>query len=432
MIRVSFRRVGVWPTAAAASFAVIQSLAGCAADPARLPEPDAVAVRTKSITNTSSSVNATVLSEASSVDYSFAASLDPNVEALTRLQSSYTQSFDDGEQRLSLGDTVSSSGMWGSAVRYGGMQFGTRSGQRGDLIDSAQLASSGVAVLPSAADALFASVGSPGELLSRQSLSVDGPVSISGPNALSFVARDALGRSDSITAPMIAGTALAGPGCSDFSFGVGKVRRDYAVASNDYGPAFANSTVTCGVPLGFTIEGHGEYLADEVSALGVGVSRQLGVLGTASVAVASSKAQIGSGWLARAGFEHQDSMFNVLLRSRTQSRDFREIGSIASSDPVMQRNLASVGVNLGTNSNLALAYAAQTTWDRERVQLIALSQSTQVGRGQLSLSAGHSLATDNNIGTSLFIGYKRPFGSRRSSSRVDEVTLELLDNVLDN
>jgi outer membrane usher protein FimD/PapC len=150
------------------------------------------------------------------------------------------------------------------------------------------------------------------------------------------------------------------------------------------------------------------------------------------VAVASSKAQIGSGWLARAGFEHQDSMFNVMLRSRTQSRDFREIGSVASSDPVMQRNLASVGVNLGTNSNLALAYAAQTTWDRERVQLIALSQSTQVGRGQLSLSAGHSLATDNNIGTSLFIGYKRPFGSRRSSSRVDEVTLELLDNVLDN
>ncbi|HEY4367671.1 MAG TPA: fimbria/pilus outer membrane usher protein [Steroidobacteraceae bacterium] len=417
--------------ACAVLIAIAATLAGCNSEPTRLPEPDAVAVTTNAISGISSSINATVLNQASAVDYSFAASLDPHTEALTRLQSSYTQSFAEGEQKLRVGDTVSSSGMWGSAVRYGGMQFGTGSDQRADVIESSRLASTGIAVLPTTADALFASAGNSGELLTHQNLSVDSAISISGPNALSFVAHDSLGRTDSITAPIIAGTSLAAPGCADFSFGLGKVRRDYAVSSNDYGRAFANTTVTCGVPLGFTIEGHGEYLADEVTALGLGISRQMGEIGTASVALASSRAQIGSGWLARVGFEHESALFNVMLRSRMQSRDFREISSALNTDPVMQRNLASVGVNLSESSSLALAYAAQTTWDRERAQIIALSQSTQVGRGQLSLSAGHSLAVDN-VGMSVFIGYKRPFGSSNSSSRVDEVTLDLLDKVLDN
>lgn len=390
--------------------------------------PEEVAVKADTLTPEYSSINARVLNEASQVDYSFAASLDPNSENLTRLESSYTQSLGD-EERLRVGDTISTAGMWGSSVRYGGMQFGTASDTQSDVITSERLATSGVAVLPTVADAWFATADNTQSLVSQQNLSVGG-VKVSGPNALSFVAKDALGRKDSITAPMIATASLAeSDGCGDFSVGVGKVRRDFAVASNDYGPTFANTTVTCGAPLGLTVEGHGEYLADEVAALGLGVARRFGTLGTASVAFASSRAEIGAGWLARFGFEHQNALFNFAVRSRLQSREFREIGSVASDDPIMERNLASVGVNLGESSKLAVAYAVQTTWERERTNLIALSQSTRVGRGSVSMTAGHSLA--ENLGSSVFISYKRPFGafgSRRSA--VDEVTLDLLDHVV--
>lgn len=390
--------------------------------------PEEVAVKADTLSPEYSSINARVLNEASRVDYSFAASLDPNSENLTRLESRYTQSLGDEEQ-LRVGDTISTAGMWGSSVRYGGMQFGTASGTRSDVISSERLATSGIAVLPTVADAWFATADNTQTLVSQQDLSVRG-VKVSGPNALSFVAKDALGRADSITAPMIATVPLAaGSGCGDFSVGLGKVRRDFAVASNDYGPAFANTTVTCGAPLGVTVEGHGEYLADEVAALGLGVARRFGTLGTASVAFASSRAEIGAGWLARFGFEHQNELFNFAVRSRIQSREFREIGSVVSDDPIMERNLASVGVNLGDSSKLAVAYAVQTTWERERTNLIALSQNTRVGRGSVSMTAGHSLA--ENLGSSVFISYKRPFGafgSRRSS--VDEITLDLLDNVL--
>lgn len=390
--------------------------------------PEEVAVKADTLSPDYSSINARVLNEASQVDYSFAASLDPKTENLTRLESRYTQSLGD-EERLRVGDTISTSGMWGSSVRYGGMQFGTASDTRSDVITSERLATSGVAVLPTVADAWFATADNTQSLVSQQNLSVGG-VKVSGPNALSFVARDTLGRADSITAPMIATVPLAEHGgCGDFSVGVGKVRRDFAVVSNDYGPTFANTTVTCGAPLGFTVEGHGEYLADEVAALGLGVARRFGTLGTASVAFASSRAEIGAGWLARFGFEHQNELFNFAVRSRIQSREFREIGSVVGDDPIVERNLASVGVNLGESSKLAVAYAVQTTWERERTNLIALSQSTRVGRGSVSMTAGHSLA--ENLGSSVFISYKRPFGafgSRRSA--VDEITLDLLDNVL--
>src|SRR5690349_8726035 len=276
---------------------------GCAVRP--VSEPETIAVRATSLNPAYSSVNAQVLSDAGKVDASFAASLDPNVETLTRLQSSYTQQV--GDENLRVGDAVSSVGMWGTSVRYGGMQFGSRSESRADVIDSNKMASSGVAVLPTVADALFASAGQSGTGFSQQKLSVNRSLP-TGAEAWNLAVKDALGHSESIGGPMIASTRLVNEGCSDFSVGVGKVRQDYALTSNAYGPMFANTTVACGAPMGFTVEGHGEYLADEVAALGVGVARQIGSLGTASVAFAQSNAVGGeTGWMSKVGFEHNNS-----------------------------------------------------------------------------------------------------------------------------
>lgn len=403
-----------------------QGLAGCVSAPVQTPE--GVKLKADSLSPKYSSFNARVLSDAASVHHTFVASLDPQMRPLTRLESSYTRTIGEGE-RLRVGDAVSSVGMWGTAVRYGGMQFGTRSTTRADVIDATRLATSGVAVLPTVADALFASAADPGTTLARQDVSVNRSFG-SGSKAWDLVARDTFGRSVSISGPMIASTTLlAEPGCTDFSIGFGKVRRDYALSSNDYGPAFANTTVTCGAPLGFTVEGHGEYLADEVAAVGIGIARRVGPLGTASVAFASSRAEEGSGWLARVGFEHRNSLFNLMLRSRVQSREFREVGTTLLEDPVMERDLASIGIDVGEGASLSLAYAAQTTWARERTNLVALKQSVSLGQGSLSMSAGHSLA--DNFGSSWFISYRRPFGfSRPERSVVQELDLEALGEAM--
>ncbi|HKS57871.1 MAG TPA: hypothetical protein VJS12_21415 [Steroidobacteraceae bacterium] len=381
------------------------ALSACVAAPST--EREIVKVRTDKISFEQSSFSTRVQGDNANVEHSFSASLDPTAEPVTRLQSSYTQQIGPGgEQRIRVGDTVSTSGMWGSTVRYGGMQFGTRTGARSDVIDNPQLASSGLAVLPTIEDAMFTS------LVGRSTELNDHDVA-------------------ALSTTSVASTRLVNDGCSDFSVGVGKVRRDYAMLSNEYGPLFANTTVACAAPLGFTVEGHGEYLDDDVTALGLGLARQVGPIGTASVAFASSRTIAGtSGWLARFGFEHSSSLFNVALRSQMQSREFRDIGSTVLTDPIMQRDLASVGVNVTEGANLALAYATQTTWERVRIDVIALKQSVRVGRGALSMSAGHSF--EENFGSSLFISYQRPLGlglQRPARSPIQEFNLETIDSL---
>jgi len=379
------------------------ALSACVAAPSDQLEP--VAVHASKLTPEHSSFNARVSSDAVKVEHSFTASLDPKVEPLTRLESAYTQQIgSDSGQRIRVGDTVSTAGMWGSSVRYGGMQFGTRTGARADVITNSELATPGLAVLPTVEETLFTSLGDRSTELAEQDVA-------------------------SAAAPTIAATRLVAEGCSDFSVGIGKVRRDYAMVSNEYGPLFANTTVACAVPLGFTIEGHGEYLDDDVAALGVGLARQVGPVGTASAAFASSRTVAGiSGWLARFGFEHSNELFNVALRSQIQSREFRDIGGVVLADPVMQRDLASVGLNVTNRTNLSLAYATQTTWERVRVDVIALKQSVSVGRGALSMSAGHSFS--ENFGSSLFLSYKRPLGlSTPTRSPIREFDLDTIDSL---
>jgi outer membrane usher protein FimD/PapC len=379
------------------------ALSACAAAPP--VERETVKVRADALTPEYAAVNARV-SDIVSVEHSFSTSLNSTTEPVTRLQSAYTQQIGEGGEHVRLGDTVSTSGMWGSTVRYGGMQFGTRTGARADVLDNPRLATAGLAVLPTVEDSMFMSLEGRTTTLSDQDVAA-------------------------ISAPTIASTRLVKDGCSDFAVGLGKVRRDYALLSNEYGPLFANTTVACAAPLGFTVEGHGEYLDDDLTALGVGLARQVGPIGTASVAFASSRTVAGtSGWLARFGFEHSSSLLNVALRSQLQSREFREIGSEVLTDPIMQRDLASIGVNVTDGANLALAYASQTTWERMRVDVIALKQSVRVGRGALSMSAGHSFEED--FGSSLFISYQRPLGfgpQRPARSPLQEFDLETIDSM---
>jgi hypothetical protein len=100
---------------------------------------------------------------------------------------------------------------------------------------------------------------------------------------------------------------------------------------------------------------------------------------------------------------------------------------MALTDPIMQRDLASVGVKVAEGANLSVAYATQTTWARERTNLISVKQSMDVGRGTMSMSAGHSL--EDNFGSSVFISYKRPFGvirvSRPALDELDEFKLQM-------
>jgi outer membrane usher protein len=69
-----------------------------------------------------------------------------------RLDTTFTHDFPSRLETLCVGDAISTPGSWGSAVRFGGVQWGTNFAIRPDLITAPLLTAGGVAVVPSTVD----------------------------------------------------------------------------------------------------------------------------------------------------------------------------------------------------------------------------------------------------------------------------------------
>lgn len=367
-------------------------------------------VSTQLVAPTATSLSASLPTIGGGFNTSGIASYDPKNPNLLRLESAWSLAREDSPQLLRVGDAVSQAGSFGSAVRFAGLQYGTAFETRSDLFNSDRLALAGVSVLPSAADAMFAPVSNTTkETLKQRGLSVSGKAAVAGENALAFSARDAAGQRATFTRALMAKQTAAEIGCKKYSVGIGRARENYAIESNQYGALYANTNVACGTDNGYTIEAHGEYLAGHAGLAGVGVMRSVGVLGLASVAVAASQASSDSGWLVKAGLQRSNDWLDVSLRARMQSPEFRELGTVRSSDPMVTRMLASVGAKLSDNNSLAIAYANQTTVTAQRADVVAMTQTIQLGKkgskGKLSIVADR--AVNKDTASSLMLSYVR-------------------------
>ncbi len=72
--------------------------------------------------------------------------------ATARLDTTWTRDFPDRMATLRVGDSISTPGPWGRAVRFGGLQFGTNFSTQPMLVTTPLLAAQGEAVVPSTVD----------------------------------------------------------------------------------------------------------------------------------------------------------------------------------------------------------------------------------------------------------------------------------------
>ena len=295
---------------------------------------EAVDVKTGALSPEYSSFNATVVSDAGAVNQTFygvarsRSRAKPRVADATRITRTPILS-DDAEQAASRRCCQQRRHV-GRPVRYGGVQFGTRCDARADVIASSELATSGLAVLPTVADAMFAAAGDPGESLAQQNLSVNRSW-----------------RTGSLTCERCF-RPFRGHRCADDC--------DDAARGERVAPISPSARARCGAtmrsPATNTVPRSRTppWLAARRSASRSKVTANISPTkwrrsGSASHArwvrwapprcrYASSRAAEGTqGWLARVGFEHQNDLFSVALRSRLQSREFREVGGVALDRP---------------------------------------------------------------------------------------------------
>jgi outer membrane usher protein len=329
-----------------------------------------------------------------SVNSSIAASDDPSLRPLTRLDTSIDFSAPLISAPVRVGDTVSSSGFWDEPVRMGGLQIGTiRPTLPGIVAPSTTL-------LP---DALGA------------------PLSAT-PNAATLPANYIAGASnrfisDVNTDAHLQTQTLMGQGQSGYSLEMGRIREDFEFRSNNYGSWMTSGTYRYGLNADITIDGQFAQLGAEQNVLGLGLLEGFGSLGQVSARVANSRdADAGSGWLARFGYDFSRENLSLALRTHVQSSSYQPVNDIAAIEPVRQRTLASAGWDFGSLGKISLASATQTFIDDTRRDVVAVSHSMPiVGGGYLSAAAAYTPGANSN--SALLVSLRFPFDYWLTPSR---------------
>jgi outer membrane usher protein FimD/PapC len=325
---------------------------------------------------------------------SFAASDDPRLHPLTRLDSSWKLTAPLLGLPMQLGDGVSSAGLWDQPARLGGLQIGTL-----------QLAPPEV-VAPPASIAL--------------------PYSVSGP-------------ASTATSPFIdhlrsmvqfQKQTLAPAGQGDFSVESGRLRENFEMRSADYGPWITSGTYRYGLNAATTVDGEVAQVAGQQSFVGLGVMEGLGPLGMVSAKLASSRDPQLNGWLARMGYDFNLDRLSIAVRSHIQSPGFQDVGDASLLESFKQRTLASARLDLGTMGKISLASASETYTDDTRRDILAVSHAMPFGGGGVvSTAAAYSPGQFGSA--TLLLSFTYPFNYLTGAPRkVDAAVSSALDRTI--
>jgi outer membrane usher protein len=342
---------------------------------------------------------------------------------LVRLDTTFTRDFPATLETLNLGDAISDGASWGNAVRYAGVRWSRNFGLRPDLLTTPLLATSGTATVPSTVDVFVNNQLVTSSQLPPGPFVIDRLPTVSGTGDVSVVVRDALGREQVVTQAFYSSTTLLAQGLTQYSVNLGKIRDDYGLESNQYGPLLSEVSYRRGITDSFTLEGHGEYLAGDSHAAGVNAAFAAGSVGVVNVTAANGGDSSGSGWLSGVGIEHRGTNTSFIASSLWATSEFSQVGEPL--DPALrmrQRKLLQTGMGLGRFGSLSLAYVRQTYRDAPTQQTLGLTHSISFGRsGALNLTLTRTRTAGDLSGsaqssTSAYLIFVLPLSSRRAAT----------------
>lgn len=330
----------------------------------------------------------------------------------TRLDTTWTHDNPDSLTTLQLGDSITNGGMTGLPVRLGGVQYGTNFATRPYFITFPLPVIGGQAALPSTVQLYVNGVLKKSQQVPPGPFSVPAVPVVTGPGTATLVVRDLLGREQVISESFYASSNLLKSGLDDYAFSMGKLRENYGLDSNDYGPFAATGLFRHGFSDVFT----GELRAESSTGLqdaSVGATWAAPTAGIFNAAFAASHSALGSGVLGLIGYQWQGETFNAGLNTQLASPRFTELGYTGLPAPRKQIT-ASVGAFMGRAGSASLAYLDQSSPLFGHTRLLTASYSVNVGNsGFFSASAFHTLTASSN---GVILMFTLPFGERSNVS----------------
>jgi outer membrane usher protein len=330
-----------------------------------------------------------------------------------RLNSSVEIDYPRTMKTLILGDAFSTTGLWGSSIGFGGIQWGTNFGTQPTFLTYPMPSFTGEATVPSAVDLYLNNA-----LVDKQSVP-PGPFTItdipvtSGSGNLTVVVTDLLGRQETITIPYYLSTGLLKPGLHDYSLEAGFIRLNYGNESNDYGQFMTVYTDRFGVTDILTAEWRAEALLDQ-QTLGAGGVFLLQDWATVVAATAASHSEFGMGGLVEFGFQRtsQDAI-NFGFNLTTTSPDFTQIGFGENTVAPSFQGQYFAGMGLDELGTLAVNYIQQNNRGSENIGLISASYFKSLFK-IWSLSLGAQAQVSGGSNNSVYLTLSRMYGTYTS------------------
>ncbi|HEV2271321.1 MAG TPA: fimbria/pilus outer membrane usher protein [Steroidobacteraceae bacterium] len=336
-------------------------------------------------------------------------------ERLLRLDTTWTRDQPESATTLRIGDAITgASGLWGGAVRFAGVQWGTDFATQPGLITFPLPTIGAATSLPATVDlyvngALRMSTNVPMGPFQLQNVPA-----ITGDGQIQVVVRDLMGREQVITQPFYASPELLREGLQDFSYEAGVARENYGLASDDYGHALLVGSDRIGLSDSLTADLHGELLRDR-QTIGIGGDWLLPSVGIASAAVAGSHSGQGAGGLAVLGFDRTARRFSFGVNIQIADKRFTDVGSLDGQPMPIRMTRAYASVALGRLGSLSVVSTRQDYGDGHVIDLSSIREDFQMRRlGFLSLSVTRARAATAD--TTVELTFTRALGERTSAT----------------
>lgn len=319
--------------------------------------------------------------------------------------------FDNPEklQRLRVGDGITRIDGLGTAVRYGGVRWGTDFSLQPEVPRFALPGVSGDAALPSTVELYVDGVLRDRREVDPGPFAVNNPPVFTGSGNLQVVVRDTLGRETLYVQPFYVSTTSLAAGVSDYAIEMGRLRENFGFDGDRYSDRFAIGSYRYGfsdrVTAGARLE-----VQEEAHTLGASTVLTAPGIGQFNAALALSDGEAGSGRQLTLGYERVARGLSLGLQGSWSDPEYVELGRTPGA--IARALRAQAGFALPGGGGLSLAWAEEVRRDRDAIELTALTYSQPV----LGWYGTLSWLRSPQAGNSTLLGFSRPLARGHSLS----------------
>ncbi|WP_372383264.1 fimbria/pilus outer membrane usher protein [Xanthomonas sp. NCPPB 1068] len=332
-----------------------------------------------------------------------------------RLDSAWQMDFPDSATSLTVGDFYSGFVDWSRSLRLGGVQIGRNYALQPYRVLTPTPSFLGEAAVPSTVELYVDGLRQYSGQVPAGPFQLAAQPGISGTGQAQIVVTDAFGRVRQLNFAFYGTPQLLARGISEWSAGIGHLRRDYGVRSFSYASQpIASATLRKGMRDDFTVEAHAEAGGGVINA-GAGGVWLLGAGGVVNAAYAHSRMHDLRGGQYVLGYAWNNRRFNVNLGTQRTHGDYRDLGALQGSLPARVSDRAAFGVNVDPIGSLGTSYVRLSYPQGDTSRYASVFWSRSFGRNwAANLSGNQNL--DERSDRSLYLSLSTTFGQLRQAS----------------